>query len=107
MANQEHPSNRLYSGEVGDFYDAMRLVRAEYDYEARHAFDGDDGDAIAFRETVKAVNQAVDRAQSIYHQCMEEARLKAAALMRAEEGTHYLTWIADAVDSGDYSQLAI
>jgi hypothetical protein len=107
---KEHPSNHLFRGDVTDFYEAMRLVEAEFDFETAHAFADDDADSRAWRERVRAVKAAVKKARSIYWKQMQEAMARAAAEMREaaehEQDTD-LAWIANAVQSGDYSRLAI
>lgn len=98
-------SNRLNSGEVTDFYEGMRLMRAEFEEEC-----GNDEDDIEFRKRAQHVSIATYKAQSVYKQCMDEALLKAVDLMRVraeQDNDDDLAWISNAVESGDYSQLAI
>ena len=68
MTTKYHPSNRLYSGEVTDFCEAMNLVLAECAYEMPCAASNEPDD-VALRQTLQEFEQAATMALSIWEQC--------------------------------------
>lgn len=128
MADNGHPSNRLYRGEVTGFDEAMRLVVAECEWEMRHSLramhaemDADperftdlsaeeraqmERDDDRMNADLIAYIAAAKNAAAIYAKCMKEAEAQARTLLVALDDGH-ADLIAKALETGDYSQLAI
>lgn len=125
-APAEHPSNKLYRGEAETFQQAMALVVRECEYEIarggnvvefdahpdryrpltpaeREHYTRDDEQTRASFETYR---DAARRALEIYRKHLDAAERAAVAEMRATGGDD-MQMIADALEAGEYSGLAI
>lgn len=98
------PSNRLYNGDVSDFLSAMEAVEAEYLQEA-NAIEGEklEGCDTAEFRSVAALAQT---AAGIYRTHLQEMHAVVATQLRAT-GSEDMARFADALESGDYSGLAL
>lgn len=109
----DHPSNVLYRGEAKDFRDAMRLVMAECDMEMRltriHARDypefGSEAQEQGLYTSLEEYKTTARAALRIYERHVRAAEEAAIAEMRA--AGEDLAMFAEALESGDYSTLAI
>lgn len=110
MAKMYHASDVLYRGEARDFPHAMELVVEECITEATHM---PETDPIFWTEEMQRKHLAsLDKykaqartAEAIYMRVMKEAEAKVIAELRAAGGD--MQQFADALESGDYSHLAI
>lgn len=102
MKHTDSPSNRLYRGEITDFRDAMHAVQGECTIEMGY-FSGDkeldEKSDSGLQEFSRQANQAL----AIYVAQVQAAEKCAIEQMRAAG----LSEFADALESGDYSGLAI
>src|SRR5579864_2255483 len=102
MHKQSHPSNKLYAGEVRDFAEAMELVLAEFEFEARwSAGDPEVGASIA--NSYEQIKLAVQAARAIYVKHIDAAMRAAAAEMLASPDEN-VRWIGDALKDGRYDK---
>lgn len=125
-ARREHPSNRLYRGEVRDFAEAMRAIEAEVEYElARQPVEMAEPDPLldgrAPGEYLRRYADVARTAGRLYVDALEsvmrqfgEAFERQLRQMAAEAHAHdrhddgeTLTMFAEAFASADYSMLAI
>lgn len=107
IRQRANPSNRLYSGEVGDFTEATRLHAAACQQEITSPAQDDDEE---MRKTIESCNRTMSesisqalRAQAIYDKIIRETNERIAEALRAEE----LDAWAECLESGDYSRMAI
>ena len=121
MANREHPSLRFQRGDVKDFYTAMETYIAQYQEELRitreivreYPSDETGKDYKIIQEQAQAVadiERVVSQAKAIYREMVEEVQrqaVKCAAAKMRETGNYHLRQIADAVESGNWSELAV
>lgn len=114
---RQHPSVRFQNGEVKDFFTAMEVYAAQYREELRIGRElvrenpnpepGKDARELEEQsEGVMHIELMISEAKLIYHQEVGEAIKRAAAKMR-ENGDQHLRHIADALESGNWSQLAL
>lgn len=105
MATRAHPSDRLYNGEVNDSLEAMQVVEAVCEIELHHVLaypdEQDRERGAAFRD----YKTAASTAGAIYREHMERA--KAAAVQAMRDSDDDLEMFADALERGDYRDLAI
>jgi hypothetical protein len=108
-----HPSTRLYRGEVTDFREAMRLYQQQMRHEnsltEQLAAQYQDPITEQERALMKRLNLAANdagEALKIYAEHVQEAEKKVIAALRAK-GTDTFNDFAEALESGNYSQLAI
>ena len=104
---QNDPSNRLYNGDVTDFYDAVRCHISCLQREITHVLASDSEElqdcTRKCNETMREGMIAANKAREIYERVVTNARKNAAAEMRAAGLSDW----ADCVESGDYSRMAI
>jgi hypothetical protein len=114
---RQHPSVRFQNNEVRDFNTAMEVYVAQYQEEMRitreiireYPDERPGHDAKVIEEQSKGlahVESMVQKARAIYAETVAEAIKQAARKMHAE-GDYNLRMIADALESGDWSQLAL
>jgi hypothetical protein len=119
MTTKYHPSNRLYSGEVTEFCEAMNLVLAECAYEMPFAASNEPDD-VALRQTLQEFQQAAAVALTIWQQCsasradgdaLKEAVLEQLCAHMEQESTPeptvYLRMIVECLKTDEYNDLAI
>ena len=102
---KHHPSNELYNGEAESFEHAMELVIGACDYELRLFGNEHSDDKLA----AASIRKYRDKAANACAEYLERKR------KIDEEFVHWLrshddeemTAFADALESGDYSGLAI
>jgi hypothetical protein len=97
----EHPSNRLYRGDVADFREAVRVHLDAIDYEARQARIHGYGDELS--APLAEARAEANRALAIYLEEVAEAERRIVARLRAAG----LDAWADALEAGTYEGLAI
>jgi hypothetical protein len=122
MSRTEHPSNRLYNGEVRDFLEALDLVHQEFVYERalmRRGIGATEDEIRSMDESHEQVEAALRYASCIYRAQMEQARQTMVGLLRhaargeeglqtlGEEAREWLGLLADAFQADDYRGLAI
>lgn len=100
-AKTTHPSDELYNGGASDFLDALRLVRAACQHE--RAIIGPTGDSPGSPYSIEGYARRATQAGDIYRAAVQAAHAAAIEEMRAAG----LTEFADALETGDYAQLAI
>jgi|SRR5579859_1212330 len=107
MPNPLHPANRLYNGEAQTFEDAMRLVIAQCTPTQ------DDNEAT--KELFRVYRVAARTALEIYEQCERDEERTVSNLRQLTEDDKLLTSpviehlreIAECIEEGDYTPLAI
>jgi hypothetical protein len=120
---EEHPSNRLSQGRVSDFAEALELVEQEHAYE-RMLVLSRQGDEPADDEELRRMDDAqaqlltaVRHARRIWDAEQERARVRAVEWLRDaagsaeaaldDEASRWLELLATALETGDYTGLAI
>jgi hypothetical protein len=110
---QTHPSNKFYRGEVHDFIEAMETYQAQMEYEnaVTHHLSREMSSPITNdkRKSMKTLALAGSKAmvaRAIYIRHMQALRAAVVAELRAKDDDEF-TAFADALESGDYSTLAI
>lgn len=110
---QQHPSVRFQNGEVTDFYTAMQVLVEQQQFERQQLIEiGREYGGVTWQERERAskavaeVEAATEMAKVIYREVVEEACKRAAERMR-EHNDYVLNSIADALENGNYSTLAI
>lgn len=111
---QQHPSVRFQNGEITDFYTAMQVCidqqKAEYQdllEIARRSGNVTWQEKEEARYSIEIVTLATETATEIYERVVNAALKHAADEMRAKGDDPYLRSIADAVETGNYSSLAL
>lgn len=94
----EHPSNQLHNGDVHDFETAVRVYLDAVLYELRQGDASLEEAGFWNRECLGAM-----QAQELYRAAMKDAEVDAIARLRLAE----LDIWADALETGDYKELAI
>lgn len=107
-----HPSNRLYRGEVTDFVDAMETYSRMMQYENSLTeqletadYPITDHERKFMRELSDCSRKAIE-AKAIYERHVAAVKTAVVAELRAK-GDETFTAFADALESDDYSGLAI
>ena len=118
---RQHPSVLFQNGEVKDFYTAMEVYIDQYQEELRigreiyreYAHEHDPEYRAKWQvelqeqaQGVEHIGKMVFEARKIYFEVMQDAKRQIAEKMR-ERNDHTLNEIADAVESGDWSSLAV
>jgi len=118
---RQHPSVLLQDGTANNFYSAMDAYVAQFREELLinreiyrdYAHQNDAAYRAKWQKEIEEQSQAVEyiekmvgQAKAMYKDVVEEAIRRAAQVMRANGDSH-LAAIADALESGDYSRLAI
>jgi hypothetical protein len=112
LTKTPHPGNRLYRGEVTDFIDAMETYRRqmEYEHSMTETSQSDDFpltvDDRRFMQALSDCARKAIEAKAIYERHVAAVKTAVAAELRAK-GDETFTSFADALESGDYSELAI
>lgn len=121
MTTRQHPSVLFQNGEVKDFQSAMDTYIAQYREElhiGREIYrDNSKDNTPDFNakwrrelqeqsEAIAHIEEMVQVARTIYQDIVDEACKRAAEAMR-ERGDRTLAEIADAVESGNWGQLAL
>jgi ABC-type Zn2+ transport system substrate-binding protein/surface adhesin len=106
-----HPSNQLQRGQIANFEEGMRLYRQQMEYENALTERLADGQPITdqdrkLMESLSASGRKADEAAEIYRRHVAAAEAAAVAELRAK-GDDDFTAFAEALESGDYSTLAI
>jgi hypothetical protein len=108
-----HPSKRLQDGEASDFISAMRLYREQMEHEnaMTERLSRKHGQPITEWDRKCMANLRHDackasEAESIYRTHLSRVNAAVAAELRAK-GDDTFNQFADALDAGDYAQLAV
>jgi hypothetical protein len=111
--NKLHPSNRLFSGKVADFVHAMELYRGQMEVENELTVQLSNEQKIPLTNEDRRLMQNLsiralkaDAALRIYKRHHDDVVKNIAAELRAEKDYEFNRF-ADALESGDYSPLAI
>ena len=106
----DHPSNRLYHGQVRDFTEAVSVFKAAIAFERswQRTFVREYPDMVQPGDTapddlLKDTELRADRALAIYAETMANAQRAAVAALRLADLTDW----ADALEEGSYERLAI
>ena len=104
-------TKRFQDGEVNDFYTALETYSEQYHDELQCTIEiqrkyGYDPHLENQRQAVAHIDEMMELARKIYDETVLPA-IKAAAAKMRQCGDGDLKEIADALESGDYSRLAL
>ncbi len=109
----EHPSARFQRDEITTFDEAMTVYVEQFDYERRQYNELSreygpypSSEREQMMESHAATKRNVERARAIYDEIVTQALKRAAGAMRAT-GDNEMKMFADAVETGNYSGLAL
>ena len=111
MNTEKLATVRFQDGDIKDFYTALETYSEQYHDELQNAIElqrkyGADPRLDEQRRGVEHIDKMTELAKEIYDSTVLPA-IKAAAAKMRQRGDANLKEIADALESGDYSRLAL